>query len=59
MVVAALALLAAVGQVTLGGVVRLTDSGLGCPDWPLCHGKLIPPAEFHTLIEYSHRKTFL
>jgi len=55
MVVAALALLAAVGQVTLGGVVRLTDSGLGCPDWPLCHGKLIPPAEFHTLIEYSHR----
>jgi heme A synthase len=41
--------------VTLGGVVRLTDSGLGCPDWPLCHGKIIPPLETSTLIEYSHR----
>ena len=41
--------------VTLGGVVRVTDSGLGCPDWPLCHGKLIPPLEFKALIEYSHR----
>lgn len=41
--------------VTLGGVVRLTDSGLGCPDWPLCHGKVIPPLDKHTLIEYSHR----
>lgn len=41
--------------VTLGGVVRVTDSGLGCPDWPLCHGKLFPPMEFEALIEYSHR----
>ena len=55
LIVASVALVAAIGQVTLGGVVRITDSGLGCPDWPLCHGRLIPPAEFHTLIEYSHR----
>ena len=41
--------------ISLGGVVRLTDSGLGCPDWPLCHGKVIPPMEASTLIEYSHR----
>ena len=49
------ALVASVGQVSLGGVVRVTGSGLGCPDWPLCHGKIIPPMEAATLIEYSHR----
>ena len=50
-----LAIVAAFGQVTLGGVVRVTDSGLGCPDWPLCHGRLIPSFDSATLIEYSHR----
>ena len=54
-IVALAAILAAFGQVTLGGVVRVTDSGLGCPDWPLCHGKIIPPFNTPTLIEYSHR----
>ena len=49
------ALVAAFSQVTLGGVVRVTGSGLGCPDWPLCHGRLIPPLETAALIEYSHR----
>ena len=44
-------------QISLGAFVRSTESGLGCPDWPLCHGELIPPFEFHTLIEYSHRLT--
>ena len=33
----------------------MTGSGLGCPDWPLCHGQIIPPFQFETLIEYSHR----
>lgn len=41
--------------VIIGGTVRATDSGLGCPDWPKCHGEWIPPAEKHTLIEFSHR----
>jgi heme A synthase len=54
-VVALAALVAAFGQVTLGGVVRVTGSGLGCPDWPLCHGRIVPPLDVATLIEYSHR----
>ena len=41
--------------IILGGVVRVTGSGLGCPDWPLCYGGVIPPMEFASLIEYSHR----
>src|SRR5947209_2943359 len=41
--------------VVVGVVVRVTGSGLGCPDWPLCHGSPIPPLELPSLIEYSHR----
>ena len=48
-------LVASFALVILGGVVRVTDSGLGCPDWPLCHGRIIPPFHLTTLIEYSHR----
>src|SRR5579859_257413 len=42
-------------QIALGGVVRVSGSGLGCPDWPLCHGRPYPPANIHSIIEYSHR----
>ena len=52
---AIIAIVVAVGQVTLGGVVRATGSGLGCPDWPLCYGSIIPPLNSAALIEYSHR----
>ncbi len=42
-------------QIALGGVVRVSGSGLGCPDWPLCHGRPYPPADPHAIVEYSHR----
>ena len=41
--------------IIIGGVVRVTGSGLGCPDWPLCYGKVFPPLEFTAIIEYTHR----
>ncbi len=40
---------------TLGNVVSATGSGLACPDWPLCHGSVIPALRADVLIEYSHR----
>jgi protoheme IX farnesyltransferase len=41
--------------IAVGGLVRATDSGLGCPDWPLCFGDWLPPANLHAWIEHSHR----
>ena len=41
--------------IIMGAVVRASGSGLGCPDWPLCHGRPYPPADLHAIIEYSHR----
>lgn len=35
--------------VVLGAWVRLTDAGLGCPDWPGCYGSLIVPGDTHTI----------
>ena len=55
-----LALLTAIGTyllIVVGAIVRSTGSGLGCPDWPLCHGQFLPPPNVAAWIEFSHRFT--
>lgn len=52
--VVAAVLLAAI--VVTGGAVRLTSSGLGCPDWPRCTStSLVAPASYHALVEFINR----
>lgn len=41
--------------VLTGAAVRLTGSGLGCPDWPKCYGHAYPPLSLHALIEFGNR----
>jgi heme A synthase len=48
--------------IVLGGLVRVSDSGLGCGPggsgfhgWPLCQGDVVPGVDINTIIEYSHR----
>lgn len=41
--------------IALGGVVCATESSQGCPDWPWCYGRLIPPLRMDSIIEYTHR----
>ncbi len=44
-----------VGLIAYGAWVRASGSGLGCPDWPLCEGGLVPALEGDTAIEFGHR----
>ncbi|HEV7784317.1 MAG TPA: heme o synthase, partial [Thermoanaerobaculia bacterium] len=44
------------GLIVLGGVVRITGSGMGCGDhWPRCNGEWFPPLDVPTMIEIGHR----
>ena len=50
------ALLALAFIVVTGGAVRLTGSGLGCPDWPTCdQDRLVAPLEYHAMVEFVNR----
>jgi heme A synthase len=55
-------LVATFALVLVGGIVRLSDSGLGCGPahsgfhgWPMCRGDLVPGVELNAIVEYSHR----
>jgi cytochrome c oxidase assembly protein subunit 15 len=42
--------------IVTGGAVRITGSGLGCPDWPNCDdGRLVAPLEYHAMVEFVNR----
>ncbi len=43
------------GLIVVGSVVRTTNSGLACPDWPLCEGRIVPRLDPHVLVEWFHR----
>ena len=55
-------LIATFALIVLGGVVRVSDSGLGCGPagsgfhgWPFCNGDLVPGVDLNAIIEYAHR----
>jgi heme A synthase len=52
---AAVTVVAVYLQVILGSIVRITGSGLGCRDWPLCYQHETDRFAYRTLLEVAHR----
>jgi heme a synthase len=55
-------LIATFALIIVGGVVRVSDSGLGCGPagsgfhgWPFCNGDVVPGVDLNSIIEYTHR----
>src|SRR2546430_1864964 len=54
-VVAWIAVVVTYFLIALGGTVLATDSGLSCPDWPLCYGQAYSSGTYHVFLEQFHR----
>jgi heme A synthase len=53
------AAIAAFALAILGSWIRINGAGMTCPDWPLCHGALVPVLAGGVILEWSHRMVAL
>jgi heme A synthase len=53
------AAIAAFALAILGSWIRINGAGMTCPDWPLCHGAVVPLLEGAVVLEWSHRMVAL